>query len=82
MSYARKGPHSDVYVLASGFGIECEGCTLPKRGLPPPYNVIATCAHAMLAHLARHARAGHKVPVACLTRLRAEAREADACITR
>lgn len=78
MSYARKGPGSDVYVFASHPGeLHCCWCALvnPHR---PPYVQDFNGDHAeMILHMFAHARQGQRVPTACMIRLVNELREGD-----
>lgn len=55
MSFARFGPGSDVYIYASGRGLECCGCALEG-------SVTVDTAADMRAHLDDHRAAGHLVP--------------------
>jgi hypothetical protein len=77
VSYARASGDSDVYVIADAddVSLACYGCALaPGRVEIRHFHTTG----AMLAHLAEHAAAGHRVPERCLARLRAEADANDA----
>lgn len=73
MSYARRGPESDVYVFATGEDGEerliCHGCSIAEQ------SHIEVDAGAMALHLVEHLRRGHKVPADALERLLVEAFE-------
>lgn len=73
MSYARKGPGSDVYIWTDGATpdqghLHCQECPLLDGGV----DVVTRSQARMLEHLAQHARAGHKVPPEATNRLRYE----------
>jgi hypothetical protein len=79
MSYARKGEDSDVYVVGTGYGIECVNCFLKPRykikTKPIDLHLSTVCQTPdhMLAHLIKHKSKGHKVPERAIKRLRLEA---------
>jgi len=63
MSYCRFAwEGSDVYVYGSNRGLECCGCRFDE-------GFIAKEPEEMIAHLARHRRAGHYVPQKAIERL-------------
>ena len=64
MSYARRGPDSDVYVFDDGNLIVCEHCSL--------LGTFESRPAEMLAHLQRHVEADHRVPDYAIERLRGE----------
>lgn len=76
MSYARKGLNgSDVYVYRTGLPsspceLVCADCALLTVS-----HHIEESETGMLAHLARHTAAGHRVPVAAIDRLTRESGE-------
>ena len=55
MSFARFGPDSDVYVYQCKEGFECCGCWLSQDWIHPT-------ASAIIDHLGKHKKAGHRVP--------------------
>jgi len=79
MSYARKGEDSDVYVVGTGYGIECINCLLKPRyrfgtGMCDMHlSTVCQTPDHMLAHLVKHRSRGHKVPESAMKRLRLEA---------
>lgn len=59
MSFARFGPHSDVYVYGSVHGgVVCCGCMLGYHGDEATFHG----PNGVMDHLAEHERAGHVVP--------------------
>lgn len=79
MSYARKGEDSDVYVVGTGYGIECVNCFLKPRykfgtGMCDMHlSTVCQTPDHMLTHLAKHRSRGHKVPESAMKRLQLEA---------
>ena len=73
MSYARFGD-GDVYVWADSFlgGIRCQACRLLNDW---PSGAWFENRSEMLAHLAEHKKAGHKVPQHAIERLEREIKE-------
>lgn len=69
MSYARKGPDSDVYVYSDGEWLHCMACWLDEDG-----NTVSHDNYPeMITHLESHRAKGHSVPDYALERLRKEA---------
>lgn len=68
MSYARRGPDSDVYVFrnASDDKLDCYECRLEDE---PGKTVKFDKPSEMVAHLDEHIDVGHNVPAHCLRRL-------------
>lgn len=76
MSYARRGPDSDVYVVDGGSALFCEWCQLKGDGKPFDHR-------GMVIHLKEHRLAGHKVPAEAFDRLADEiAHGGDNILTR
>lgn len=70
MSYCRKGPDSDVYVIRTGTFWQCLGCWIPGTG-----QAFVGHSHAeMIDHLWDHLANGDRVPQRALDRLAAEGR--------
>lgn len=65
MSYARRGPDSDVYVFATDDGFVCHECKLDDQ------TVTFKRASEMVDHLDGHIENDHKVPPDCVQRLAA-----------
>jgi len=75
MSYARFAPDSDVYVYESSRGgIECQRCRFmqPTDAIAsgPRNNAVMVDEDEMIAHLAKHRKAGHRVPESAFESLR------------
>lgn len=68
MSYARFGPHSDVYVfLHVNDSLTCCGCSAAEGG-----HFWCDTADQMIEHLRLHEAAGHKVPAYTIEALEEE----------
>ena len=80
MSYARFAPDSDVYVYESSRGgIECQRCRFmqPTDAIAsgPRNNAVMVDEDEMIAHLAKHRKAGHRVPETPVTAMAGGPRE-------